>query len=89
MNSEDKRCIGCKSLITSFKRVNSDITDGHECRYTGCGSRSIEGCPCKQCVIKIMCATPCQDFIDIMNDLAKIDGGWWVMARNMIEKNTK
>jgi hypothetical protein len=52
----DKNCIGCLSL----SRVPHDHKA--ECQYTNGGITSIPNCPCKECLIKMICDTTCENF---------------------------
>jgi hypothetical protein len=52
-------CDGCKQL----KDYSTYVDEIHlECRYTPFEVKSLENCPCKQCIIKIVCQERCQEF---------------------------
>jgi len=34
----------------------------HPCEIQGMGSIAINECPCKECIIKMMCGAPCDPF---------------------------
>lgn len=55
----DKNCIGCLSL--------TNVSDYYlaECKFTDGGIPSIPLCACKECLIKVMCQSPCENFLTI------------------------
>ena len=61
MNIMDKLCAGC--VIYEFIAPN-------KCK--GTKNQDIN-CPCLKCLIKSMCRTPCNKFIDIENKWNNID----------------
>lgn len=55
----DKQCEGCLALY-----IHKVLTDVNECRYTKLKVGSIPDCPCKECILKIVCIKDCEAFID-------------------------
>jgi hypothetical protein len=55
----DKNCIGCLSLtrVPDYYKA--------ECKFTDGGITSIPLCACKECLIKMICQTPCENFLTI------------------------
>lgn len=52
-----KKCVGCK-------RYN----DGKSYCEIFCSiNRAVLECPCKNCVVKVMCSSPCDDYIKLVN----------------------
>jgi len=54
--SEDN-CKGCRSF-KAFSSNNKSI----ECLYTEPGVKSLTNCPCKICLVKVMCTKKCYLF---------------------------
>jgi len=59
-------CTGCRSIMVT-------ITNENECQYTIREIKDLLECPCKECLVKLMCNTTCPLFNDNI--------------RNMINKN--
>jgi len=47
-------CNGCASLLVDYV--------GSECSYTTSGIKDLLDCPCKECLIKVMCQKRCYNF---------------------------
>jgi hypothetical protein len=57
----DNQCIGCLSLTKVPHYYKA------ECKYTNTRITSIPLCACKECLIKMICQTLCENFINTAN----------------------
>jgi hypothetical protein len=53
----DDNCMGCRSF-KAFSANRNSI----ECLYTEPGATSLTNCPCKICLVKVMCKKKCNLF---------------------------
>lgn len=66
-----KNCKGCKSIVCYTYVNNKRII---ECAYTHAGTGYLSGCPCHECIIKMICNSVCgvlRDFVNDNNDSPK------------------
>jgi hypothetical protein len=68
-------CDGCKCLVNyphppplyAIVEIHKNQHTGEinlECQYTPVGVKAMEECPCKTCLLKILCQEKCQTFYD-------------------------
>jgi len=71
-------CEGCRSVV-SISRVN-------ECQYTIRGIKDLLDCPCKECLVKLMCNTTCPLFSEKINDIINSDRVTQLIRPRMVRK---
>ena len=66
--------------------------EGNECTWTLSGVKDILGCPCKECLIKMMCKYACSNFDEVYSNnqnkfrVALYKKGW--IKKGWIKSNT-
>jgi len=56
-------CRGCLSKM-HISTLSTGTIERDECSHTDPSVLDIPECPCKVCIVKVMCNTLCQEFID-------------------------
>jgi len=63
----NQECKGCKSLM----HVTED--GWLECHFTDTGTSFIPNCICGECLVKGVCVTPCEDFLNKANSYKRVN----------------
>lgn len=66
-----KDCEGCSTFSADFG----------ECKITNFGVKDMRKCPCKKCLVKVICIAACKDF-----DFARKENNCFY---NLIERRNK